>query len=101
MAAPTGLTAKAADTQVALRWTASVGAVSYNIYRSKTRGGEVKIATMPATITTTSYSDTGLTNGTTYYYKVTAVNSVGESGKSNEASATPSAVAHVQSAAAS
>jgi fibronectin type 3 domain-containing protein len=88
-AAPTGLTARAADTQVALRWTASGGAISYNIYRSTTSGGEVKIATTPATITTTSYIDTGLTNGTTYYYKVTAVNSAGESALSTEASATP------------
>ena len=88
-AAPTGLTATGADTQVALSWTASVGAVSYNIYRSTTSGGEVKIATTPATITTTSAIDTGLTNGTTYYYKVTAVNSAGESARSTEASAIP------------
>ncbi len=88
-ATPSGLTATAANTQVALRWTASPGAVSYNIYRSTTKGAEVKIATLPATITAVSYIDTGLTNGKTYYYKITAVNSAGESARSQEVSATP------------
>jgi fibronectin type 3 domain-containing protein len=41
--------------------------------------------------TTTSYDDNAVSNGTTYYYEVTAVNSVGESNNSNEVSATPSA----------
>ena len=74
-----------------LSWSAVAGAASYNIYRSTKSGGEIKITTTPATITTTSYTDTGLTNGTTYYYKVTAVNGAGESGKSAEVSAKPAA----------
>ena len=97
-AAPTNLTAAAGNTQVALSWSAATGATSYNIYRSTTSGTEVKIATNPVTITTASYTDTGLTNGTRYYYKVTAVNSAGESGLSSEVSATPTAVTYVQSA---
>jgi hypothetical protein len=39
--------------------------------------------------TTTSYTNTGLTDGTTYYYVVTAVNSSGESGNSSQVSAVP------------
>ena len=87
-AAPTGLTATAGNAQVTLGWTASAGATSYNIYRGTATGTETLIKTG---VTTTSFTDTGLTNGTTYFYKVTAVNAVGESAKSNEASVTPSA----------
>jgi chitodextrinase len=86
--APTNLTASAGDTQATLSWNTSSGATSYNIYRSLTAGGEGATAYKTG-VTTTSYTDTGLTDGTTYYYKVTAVSSAGESGQSNEASATP------------
>ena len=87
-ASPTNLTATAGNAQVALTWTASSGATSYNIYRSTTQGGEGSTAYKTG-LTSTSFTDTGLTNGTTYYYQVTAVNSAGESGKSSEVSATP------------
>jgi uncharacterized protein YfaS (alpha-2-macroglobulin family) len=46
-----------------------------------------------------AYTDTAVTNGQTYYYQVTAVNSVGESSRSNEANATPSASAKTLSVA--
>lgn len=90
-ATPTGLTAKAGDSQVMLSWNASTGATSYNLYRSLTQGGEGTVAYKTG-VTTTSFTDTSLTNGTTYYYTVTAVNSAGESGQSSEASATPQKV---------
>lgn len=89
-AAPTNLAAIAANAQVALSWTASTGATSYNVYRGTSAGGES--ATAIATgVSSTSYADAGLTSGTTYYYKVAAVNTTGTSGYSNEASATPAA----------
>ncbi|RKP53165.1 cellulose 1,4-beta-cellobiosidase [Cohnella endophytica] len=88
-AAPTGLTATAGNAQVALSWTASSGATSYTVKRATTSGGPyTNVATG---VTATSYTNTGLTNGTTYYYVVSASNSAGESANSTQASATPSA----------
>jgi fibronectin type 3 domain-containing protein len=86
---PTGLTATAGNAQVSLAWTASSGATSYNVKRSTISGGSY--TTIASGVTATSYTNTGLTNGTTYYFVVTAVNTAGESGNSNEASATPTA----------
>nr|MBA2645451.1 fibronectin type III domain-containing protein [Pyrinomonadaceae bacterium] len=85
--APTDLAASAGDAQVSLTWTASPGATSYNIKRSNAPGGPY--TEIASGVAATNYTDTGLTNGTTYYYIVTAVNSVGESPDSNEGNATP------------
>ena len=86
---PAGLAATAGNASVALSWNASSGATSYNVYRGTTSGGE---GTTPvATIASTSYTDTGLANGTKYYYKVSATNGGGTSAQSSEVSASPSA----------
>jgi glucuronoarabinoxylan endo-1,4-beta-xylanase len=87
-AAPTGLTATAGNAQVALSWNASAGATSYNVKRSTTSGSGYSTISSPAT---NSYTDTAVTNGTPYYYVVSAVNSGGESGNSAEVKATPNA----------
>jgi fibronectin type 3 domain-containing protein len=90
---PTSLVATGGNASVVLSWTASAGATSYNIYRGTTSGGEG--STPVGTATSNSFTDTGLTNGTTYYYKVSATNSAGTSAQSSEVSATPSATAGV------
>jgi hypothetical protein len=86
-APPTNLTATPGDTTVALTWTGSTGATSYYVKRSTTSGGPY---TQIAAPTSTSYTDTGLTDGTTYYYVVEAVNAFGPSANSGEVSAIPS-----------
>ncbi|UQZ83036.1 Endo-1,4-beta-xylanase A precursor [Paenibacillus konkukensis] len=92
--APAGLSAAAGDAQASLTWNTVSGATYYNVKRSTTQGtGYVNIA---ANVTDNHYTDTGLVNGTTYYYVVTAANSAGESAESNEASAVPSAGMTVQ-----
>lgn len=85
--APTGASATAGNGQATISWNTVSGATSYNIYWSttsgvtKTNGTKISNATSP-------YTHTGRTNGTTYYYVVTAVNSYGESMESSQASAT-------------
>jgi fibronectin type 3 domain-containing protein len=86
-ATPTGLQATAGNAQVSLSWNASTGATSYNVKRSTANGGPFS-ATL-ASPAVTNYIDTTVTNGTTYYYVVSAVNASGESANSAQASATP------------
>jgi cellulose 1,4-beta-cellobiosidase len=86
-AAPGGLVAAAGNAQVALSWNASIGATGYNVKRSTASGGPY--VTVAAGTVGTSYTDTGVTNGTTYYYAVSAINAAGESANSAAASATP------------
>jgi hypothetical protein len=87
-ASPTGLTATAGHSQVVLGWVAAGGATSYNVKRSTTSGGPY---TTVASVTAGTHTNTGLTNGTTYYFVVSAVNGGGESGNSTQVSARPSA----------
>ncbi len=86
--APTALTATAAAGQVTLNWSASVGATSYAVYRATTSNGQSAMPLVSG-LTTTSYTDAAVVNGTTYFYKVSATNAAGESAQSVEASETP------------
>lgn len=84
--APANLVATAANAGASLSWTGSVGATSYNVKRSTVSGGSY---TTVGNVTTPGFVDTGLTNGTHYYYVVTAVNAGGESANSGQAAVTP------------
>lgn len=79
--APSGLTATASNNAVSLTWSAVGGATSYKVKRGTASGGP--FTTLASGITTTNFSDATAAYGTTYFYVVTAVNGVGESGNSN------------------
>jgi cellulose 1,4-beta-cellobiosidase len=86
---PANLVATPGDGRVTLTWPASAGATSYNVMRSLVSAGPfVAIANVPAT----TYADTNVANGTTYFYYVTALNDAGTSDPSKKVSATPAAV---------
>ena len=98
--APIGLVATPGSAQVVLNWTApsSTGGsaiTGYKIYRGTSSGGEALLIMLDNAL---MFTNTGLTNGFTYYYRVSAVNLVGEGLKSNEVSATPKAPVTVPSA---
>ena len=89
---PTLNAAAAGNASIALSWSkpSSTGGSSitgYKVYRSGASGSETLLTTL--TTTATTYTDTAVTNGSTFYYKVAAVNAKGTSALSNELSATP------------
>jgi subtilisin family serine protease len=84
------LSAMAGDGQVNLTWIAPVDGGSpitgYTVYRGEAPGTATELTTIgPAA----GYADTSVTNGTTYYYQVAAVNALGTGPRSAEQSATP------------
>jgi len=93
--APLGVVASQGENQVLLSWNTVPGAVSYHVKRSTSSGAEATIATVStinnAWPASNQYTDSGLTDGTTYYYKISGVNTNGESLNSVEVSATPQA----------
>jgi hypothetical protein len=90
-AAPTGLTAIAGDGWVALSWNAVSGASIYNVIRGTNTGGPYT-TTNGVAGATTNFTDNSVSDGTQYYYVVTAVNAGGQSANSNEAGALPLSV---------
>jgi fibronectin type 3 domain-containing protein len=90
--APQNLTATAGNGQVTLKWNKNTESdfLRYRIYRGTSSGTEIKVDSTSNGIADTTRINTGLTNGTTYYFRITAVDSAGfESWYSNEVSATP------------
>jgi autotransporter-associated beta strand protein len=85
--APASLTAMPGNAQVVLNWTPSVGATNYIIREATNSGGPYTLVN--SLVTGTTYTDTGLGNGTVYYFVVAASGTGGVSSNSNEASASP------------
>ena len=86
--APTGLVATAGDSRAMLSWSASSGATGYMIKRATASGGPfATVGTAPVPL----FVDTSATNGSTFFYVVSATNSSGESANSAQVSAAPSA----------
>ena len=80
------LSGKPVNAGVNLTWFEAGPATSYTVYRSKSAtGGFVAVAT----VTSKSYSDTGLTNGVTYYYEVRAAKGAAVSGLNTPYAVTP------------
>ena len=79
----------AASGKPMLTWNAVSGATSYKVYRATSQNGTYSLL---GTVTATSYTNTGAKAGVTYYYKVKAVNSAGESAYSNIVSGQSKAV---------
>jgi autotransporter-associated beta strand protein len=85
---PASLTAAPGNTQVTLTWPAVAGATGYSVQRSAVTGGPYSAK---GTSAGPSYTDSGLTNGTPYYYVVASINTSGSGVNSPQATATPSA----------
>jgi fibronectin type 3 domain-containing protein len=84
---PIGLAAIAGNNKVDLSWNSVSSATSYNVKRSTTPGGPYTI--IASAVDSPFYTDYTVSSGTTYYYIVTAINTIGESSSSNEVSAAP------------
>jgi len=88
---PGNFTATGGEEQVTLSWDSAENAETYTVYWN-TEGDVSDSDNALMGITGTSYTHIGLTGGAAYYYRMTAVNSDGESGMSEDVSATPFAM---------
>jgi uncharacterized protein (DUF1800 family) len=93
--APSGVTATPGNNQVALIWSASTGATGYSIGRATNSAGPYASI---GESSSTSFIDTSATNGTAYYYVVSASNAMGSSVNSAAVAATPVALSRTQAA---
>ena len=84
---PVGLVAIPGNGKINLSWLAASGAASYNLKRGTSSGTETNLLNTAST----AYTDTAVTNGTTYYYVVSSLNAGGEGNNSREVFATPQA----------
>ncbi|RXT02861.1 fibronectin type III domain-containing protein [Ammoniphilus sp. CFH 90114] len=86
---PVNLSALPLSGAVSLTWSSVSGASGYKVYMSTTSGAGFVEVDSSLVKTHPFYTVTGLTDGTTYYFKIKAVNASGVSGFSQEISAIP------------
>jgi titin len=86
---PTGLAASPGDTRAQLRWTPTATATAYSVKRATKSGGPY--TTVATNIPAPTFIDSGLTNGTAYYYVVSSLNNTAESVNSAQLTVTPAA----------
>ena len=86
-AAPSSLTAQAGYGNITLNWSSPSNAASFKVRRSTTSGSGYTV--IASNVLSSPFLDTSYTVGTPYYYVVSAVNNMGESAYSNQATATP------------
>ena len=91
---PSSITATPGNAQVNLTWldpspNGGSTITNFRIFRGTTSGGETPLTVIGNMLT---YTDTGLTNGVIYYYRVAAINSAGQGQNSTEVYATPATV---------
>ena len=87
LAPPSGVTAAFGDKQITLNWTPAAGATSYTIYRKIS--GELAFSEFATGVAAPPFVDTGLTNGTRYYYQLRTIAGAAQSGLSSTVSAVP------------
>lgn len=91
---PTLTSAVGTNGSATLTWSASQSnggspITGYNVFVGGTSGSESTTPVNSSPLSATSYSVSGLTNGSTYYFTVSALNAIGASASSNELAATP------------
>ncbi|MBA3482733.1 MAG: fibronectin type III domain-containing protein, partial [Pirellulales bacterium] len=96
-AAPSSLTATALTGQISMEWVNNATNATGNSIERKIGAGGTWAQLVTVAVDATSYVDTGLSDGTTYYYRVRAFNSAGDSAWSSEASATTPSIPNAPS----
>jgi fibronectin type 3 domain-containing protein len=93
--APAGLTASPGNTQVTLSWSAVTNATSYTVQRSTTSGGPYAVVPGGMAVPAPPFTDTGLTNGTQYFYVISGSDAGSTGPSSGQVPATPTAAAGI------
>ena len=76
LSAPTEVTASTLDASVTLNWQSVSAATGYIVYRGTSPGSDNETSITPTPLTQTTFTDTGVVDGTVYYYSIQAINAL-------------------------